>query len=215
MVSVGAAGNPFVSARGAGRRRYAGAAVRLGVVALLTCGCAKNAGVRADFVPSAQRGMAFGRFIQTGCEPYASGVGRGLDHSLFHFGASLPDSTLAPGDYMAKADLADDHFAVGVAPGRYGLVELSLRNGPTGMRTYQAANGWSPATPYVVTFEVFPDEASYVGTIEIACIETERGVVVDVRLASDFARAQQVFAARFTSAGALVDRSTASRLDPR
>lgn len=86
----------------------------------------------------------------------------------------LNENAFLPGEYAYRVSYDEEgYFAFSIAPGTYYFVEFAYwgiipdsSNNAVGARTYADLPGTSTDQPYVITFEVAPNSANYIGTIK-------------------------------------------------
>jgi hypothetical protein len=154
------------------------------IVVLLVCnaaGCATTAPpVDTGFVPNDREGLVYGRmeFVVDGTT-VPPGTRHGLikpevDAELSKYTGldQLNENAWKPGEFVIRAPVSGDgHFAAKLPVGRYyfvGFTYLGAGGGHAGLafwRTYTQISQTHVSRPMLITFEVVPNKATYLGTV--------------------------------------------------
>jgi hypothetical protein len=152
------------------------------IAAMVLCiGCATHTDkIDASFVPTEKDGFIYGRmeFVVNGRtlppDARAGLVTAEIVSHVSHFGGveTLNSNAWKPGEFFFRAPVSNHgEFAARLPVGRYYIVELiylGAARGPAAMtawRTYTEILGGDLFKPIVITFDVLPGKATYLGTI--------------------------------------------------
>lgn len=146
----------------------------------------------AAAVPDGQRSLVVGRAIVlhngstvAATDARASLLAPGI---IIHLSPLVDENKIernafVAGKWATRAYVAEDgYFAAELPPGKYYVVEYQYRkqvDGVTGFRTYMPLLGSTVYQPYLVTFEVVPGRATYIGTTVHKIDDTMAGVNAD------------------------------------
>jgi hypothetical protein len=157
------------------------------VITAMTASCSTAVLLKShenSFILSDDRSIIFGKvdFVHNGLTIGFKGKSR-LTHHISRFNSyeELNRSPLKAGEYafVITSDNDDGYFAYVLPPGKYYFVEFvysgDLPPFFTGIRTYHSIMGWTMIKPFVITFDVPPNSAVYIGTIRHEFIIPENG----------------------------------------
>jgi hypothetical protein len=184
-----------------------GWAILVSVIIGLT-GCATPAGkVSNDFTPNDREGVVYGRMeLDINGETLPPDYHQGFVNtnvvvhvSRYQGDDQLNSNSWKPGEFAFRAHVSQDgRFAAKLPVGTYYCVEFAYAGVPVGRarlagwRTYAPILGETLVRPSVITFEVLPNKATYIGHVhhmlQIEHAGRQDHVNFDLRLSDDTAQ---------------------------
>jgi hypothetical protein len=183
-------------------------------IAVLCSGCATPSDTIAPaFVPSEREGLIYGRmeFVVDGktlaTDAHVGLVKSNITTSVSKFSGidKLNTSGWIPGEFQFGASASErGEFSAKLPVGRYYIVAFDYWGASPAVdkqlywSTYAEKMGTSLYKPTIITFDVLPNKATYLGTIRhLIQRDGPQQLYFDIQLADEYANSTKVFLERF------------------